>query len=308
MAASARAESSVNGDGPTVEVVDFRRPAKFTREHIWRLGHAHETFCRSAATRLATELRTGVELSVGEIEQVPFGAVVLESTTRSLITTIQVQPVDTRIALLVDLRLALLFVDRLLGGSGEVATEGEPDDPTDLEVAVARKAIAGIVDTLSTTWLDLAGVTLAPGPTTTSTLAPQIVSPSEATLALNLEVRIDGLESRIVLLLPYASMLPILDRLEFRRGEGPPADAETAAALEAAVRRVEVDVRVEVGALELPLREVLALRPGDVLPLRRPAAEGVTVCIGDLPTYVAQPGRDGARKAVQIVRRWGSAG
>jgi len=303
MATSAQAPAS---DSAAVEVqgVDFRRPTKFTREHVRRLEHAHETVCRSLATRLSTELRTTVEVALSEVDQLPYSELVLESQTPALVTTIDVEPVATQFALLFDLRLALFVVERLLGGTGAAVREAAPSDPTDLELAVARRAIAGVVDNLSTTWLDLAGVRLRPGATTTTRLAPQIVSPGEVTLALPLEVSAGQLRGQIVLALPYSSMFPLLERLEYHARDGVPADPATAAALEASLRRVDVEVRVEVGALELTLGELLALAPGDIVPLRRKVEEGVVVCVGDVPTYVGRPGRDGGRKAVQVTGRW----
>jgi flagellar motor switch protein FliM len=61
---------------------------------------------------------------------------------------------------------------------------------------------------------------------------------------------------------------------------------------------------VEAGAVELKVSEVLDMKVGDVVRLRRPADKGVVVYAGDVPTYVASPGRNGNARAVQVRGAW----
>ena len=48
---------------------------------------------------------------------------------------------------------------------------------------------------------------------------------------------------------------------------------------------------------------MLALKPGDVLRFRVPAASGVTLFAGQVPAHRAQPGRNGNWRAVQVAGR-----
>ena len=71
-------------------------------------------------------------------------------------------------------------------------------------------------------------------------------------------------------------------------------------------RRRRRRLRAEVAAIEMPIEEVLALRPGDVVRLgaprrgRRRRSSPTSV-----PVHRAQPGRSGPRRAVQVVERVG---
>ena len=66
-------------------------------------------------------------------------------------------------------------------------------------------------------------------------------------------------------------------------------------------------VRAEVAAVDLPIEEVLALQPGDVLRLDARADDGVTLSPDAVPVHRAQPGRSGGRRAVQMTERLGGA-
>ncbi len=72
-----------------------------------------------------------------------------------------------------------------------------------------------------------------------------------------------------------------------------------------AVGGVDVTVRAEVASVELPIEQVLALQPGDVLRLDAPAEAGVTLYADKVPVHTGKPGRSGSRRAVQVIDRVG---
>ena len=292
---------SLHPDGataPRVREIDFRRPSKFPRELVRYLERAHETFCRSASSRLSAELRTGLELGIAPSEQLPYGTAMAELPDEACIAVLDMQPIGTQVALLFEIPLALRLVDRLLGGAGKTRA-GDYMSLTDVELAVARRAVTSLVEPLSTLWSDLADVELSVASMSTSAVTIQLAPASEPSLLLRVAAGLDHFEAPITLCLPHRSLEPVLNRLA-RAQEGAAADAAAAAAVASAVHGVEVEVRAEVGAVELSVAEVLALREGDVVPLRRSAAGTVVLHADEVPTFVATPGRNGTARAVQI--------
>ncbi len=291
------------GPGPRaarVQAIDFRRPTKFPRELIRRLEHAHDSFCRTASSGLSAELRTSFELSVAGSEQLPYGTAMAEASQDALLAVMGIDPLGTEAALVIELPLALRLVDRLLGGAGK-ARELTARGLTDLEVAVVRRAVASLVEPLSATWHDLAGVRFEVGVMQSSPMSFQLVPPSEPVLIMVLEARIDGLMSPLGLYIPYSAVEPIVDRLEHRHyDDAEHNDPETSGRVRAAVAGVDVELRAEVGAVPMTLRQVLSLDVGDVIRMRRSVTKGVVLHAGDIATHVAAPGRNGNRRAVQI--------
>ena len=98
---------SPHPDAPRVREIDFRRPSKFPRELVRYLERAHETFCRSASSRLSAELRTGLELAMAHSEQLPYGTAMAELPDEACIAVLDMQPIDTQVALLFEIPLAL---------------------------------------------------------------------------------------------------------------------------------------------------------------------------------------------------------
>lgn len=290
---------------PRVREIDFRRPSKFSREQVRRIEVAHENFCQSAGSRLSAELRAELQLAVRGTDQLPYSVVMAEEAPRNaLAIELGIVELETEIVFILDFPLVHLVVARLLGGTGDSATALGRTSLTEIEIAVARRMVNSMVERLSATWQDLAGVTLEVRSIHTSPLTVQVVSPSEPALLLDLSAQLDGHASTITLVVPHASVEPVLDRFVQGHYGAAQADDATRSAMLAAVGRVDLEVSAEVGAVSMPLERVLALRPGDLVNLRRPASKGVVLTVEGRPAYVATPGRNGNVRAVQVRGEW----
>src|SRR3954468_12520756 len=174
-----------------VREVDFRRPNKFTRQQVRRLEHAHDGFCQSASSRLSAELRTELQLSVVGTDQLPYSVVMGEEVPRhSFVSVLRIDNLGTELALILDMPLAQCLVQRLLGGSPHAPGESSPTSLTAVEGAVARRAVASLVESLSSTWMDLAQVSLSMAGTSTNPTQVQLVPSSEPTLILNISAMV----------------------------------------------------------------------------------------------------------------------
>ena len=284
-----------------VREIDFRRPSKFNREQVRRLEVAHETFCQSAASRLSAELRTELQLSVLNTDQLPYSVVIAEEVPKQAHTTVlRIDQLGTEVVLIMEMSLAKALASRLLGGGGEPA----PGNLTPVEMAVARRALESFVDNLSTTWIDLCETSFTIGPTATQPMAVQIVPPSEPTLLLNMSATMGSLVSIVTLVLPHRSVEEIMPRLEQTHYGPSTLDGVARHEIQSAMSGVDIELRAEVGAVQLPLAQVLAMKPGDTIRLKRPASGGVVLHVDDVPAYVANPGRNGNTRAVQVRDAW----
>ena len=290
---------------PRVRDIDFSRPNKFSQDQQRRLERAHEGFCRTASTQLSAELRTPITFELVNSSQLTWSATLAEIPANSLFGIVDAQPIGTRILFAADLALVMRTIERLLGGSG--TTQVARSQLTDIETALARRLFGTLLDPLSLARRELAELTLGLVEIETQASNVQLAPLSEPTFLLAFEARIDGTTSSLWLALPHRAIEPVADRIgstQYREASDDPEAAGTAAAaVRSALAEVEVEVRAEAGALEMTIAEVLALRPGQVLPLGASERSGVTVYAGAHPLLRAKPGRSGGRRAVQVLER-----
>ena len=284
-----------------VRDIDFSRPSKFAQDQQRRLGRAHEGFCRTASQRLSTELLTLIELEVLSIDQLTWSSAVAQIPQPSICAMIECRPLGTQILMSAELALMLRLVERLLGGASNMVMK--PRELTEIEVALVQRVFSTLLEQLSVTWGELAGVSMSLLGLESQIANINLAPPSEPTLMLTVEVKLDRTSSTISLVLPYRSVEPVLPQLS----AGQYGEAEVDGAAQRAVRTslaaVDVEIRAEVASRQMPVDEMLALRPGDILRFRVPAADGVTLCAGHVPAHRAQPGRNGNWRAVQVIGR-----
>ena len=286
-----------------MRAVDFTRPTKFTSEQERRFKRGLEAFCRTASTRLSAELRMPLELEVINTTQLTWSNAHGQIPSGSITALVECAPIGTRMMLSAEPGLVLGAIELLLGGT-DLADIGERR-LTDIDWALARHFYERLLAQMSVIWTDMARVELSVAQLEMHLETAQMVPVSEPTLTLTMEARLNGVSSTLALLLPWSAIAPVADRFAARddaaagRGEGEVENVRRA------VGRVDMTVRAEVAAVELPIEQVLALQPGDVLRLNAPADAGVTVYADKVPVHRGKPGRSGSRRAVQVSGRVG---
>jgi flagellar motor switch protein FliM len=287
-----------------VREIDFSRPSKFTQEQQRRIERAHETFCRSASTQLSAELRTAVELEVLNVAQHTWASSLAEMPQATLYGVVGTEPLETTFLLGVELDAVQMMLTRLLGGVDP--GRGGERAMTEIELSLARRLFGTLLQNLSVTWNELLGLTLTLTGLEPQPQGVQLVMPAgEPCLVVVIEARSEGNSSTLSLVVPYRSIHPVIEKLPSTHQHGEIAlerDPADAVAMEASLAEVATEVRAEVGAIELRIDEVLAIKPGDVLRLGS-AELGVTLYADEVPVRRAKAGRSGSRRAVQVLER-----
>jgi flagellar motor switch protein FliM len=286
-----------------VREIDFSRPSKFAQDQQRRLERAHEAFCRLASQQLSAELLTEIEMDVLGVDQLTWSTAIAQVPQPSLNAIVDVRPLGTQVLMSTELSLLLRLVERLLGGAGTGMMR--PRELTEIEMALVRRVFTTLLEQLTVTWDELVGVNFGLLELESQISTVHLAPPSEPTLVLTLEVKVDKASSTLSLVFPYRSIEQVLPQLSGSQYGEVHIDPSTAGAVRAGVAGVDVEMRAEVASTALPIDQVLALRPGDVLRFRAPASEGVKLFAGHVPAHRARPGRNGNWRAVQIVERLG---
>jgi flagellar motor switch protein FliM len=283
---------------PRLRTVNFERPTKFTADQERRLSRSLESFCRTASTRLSAELRVPIELEVIASSQLTWSSAQAQVPAGSVAAVVDVAPIETRMLLTAELPFVLCGIESLLGAPPDQTPKERR--LTEIDWALARRLFGTMLGQLSLIWQDVAGVELSLGALEGTMENAQVAPFSEATLALTVEARIARTSTTLTLLVPYAAILPVAHAFSQRDGADDVGD-DAGAAIDAALRGVQITMRAEVADTHMSIDQVLALKPGDLVRLDRRADAGVTVFADAVPVHRARPGRSRSRRAVQIL-------
>jgi len=286
-----------------MRAVDFTRPNKFTAEQERRLGRTLEAFCRTASTRLSAELRVPLELELLTTSQLTWANAHTQVPSNSMGAIFVVEPIGTRMLMSAESNLILGVIELLLGGTIEGGVKERR--MTDIDQALARHFFERLLGQLTMIWTDVAGLELKLETVDQHLETAQMVSVSEPTISLMIEARLQGTSAMLGLLIPWSAIAPVADAFAAREDMSGAQNPEHASSVRRAVGNVEMTVRAEVAAVQLPIEAVLGLKEGDLLRLNAPASGGITLYADKVPVHVGRPGRAGSRRAVQVTGKAG---
>lgn len=279
---------------------DFRRPSRFSREHVRALQIVNETFARQFALILSTALHTSCQVTVAAVHQYTGEEYTRTVPNPSLLALLNVDPLPGTGVLQLPMGLVMSVVDRLLGGPGG------PDQPnramSDIEIGLVRTLLERIVHELTYAFEALTPVTPGVAGLESDPLFLQIAAPSEPVIVSEFTMRIGEQPATSTLCLPYSTLKPVLDSLTASQVTHRTADDELAAqAVERQLSGVAVELAVAFREVTVTSSQLLALALGDVLPLGHPVSQPLAVLADGVQVAAAVPGSHGHHLACQIV-------
>jgi flagellar motor switch protein FliM len=199
-------------------------------------------------------------------------------------------------------RLALTIADRLLGGRGHsVKAERYL---TEIEIALIEDVILLLLEEWCAQWK------------TDQELRPVIIghenngrflqtSPKDAiVLALTLETNFGDCSEQIQIGVPYYTIEPVVKRMQARRQKDTAvATTVKRAEWQPAYDRIVIPLRAEWNAMELSVREIAALRVGDVIEMPASICHETRVLLSGAPKFIGTVGLDTDRVAIQLTRK-----
>ncbi len=292
-------------DQRKIKIYDFKRPDKFSKDQIRTVSIMHETFARLTTTSLSAQLRSLVQVHVASVDQLTYEEFIRSIPNPTTMAVIDMDPLKGSAILEIDPAITFSVIDRVFGGQGEGAKFSR--DLTDIEQAVMEGIIVRILGNLRESWSTVIDLRPRLGGIETNPQFAQIVPPSEMVVLVTLETKVGDVEGMMNLCIPYLTIEPIISKLSaqywyssVRRG----TTTENLNILRKRLATVAVTLIAEIGRMELPVKDVMALRPGDIIRLDNTRVnDPMLLKIGNRQKYQCRPGVVGNKIAVQIMKK-----
>jgi flagellar motor switch protein FliM len=293
--------SSVVSD-KTIKLYDFRRPDKFSKEHIRAIQNIHETFARVTASSLSSYLRSTTSVSLSSIEQVVYDEYVHQLSSPTLVNLVELQPLSGRIVVEMNMNLGLAMLDRMMGGPGQATVRR--GELTDIEMALLRSLGATISAGLKDGWTAVADLQPALVETVLNADLVQAALPGDIAALLLFEIHTLGMSGTISICVPHPVIEPLMDRLNtqawFSSSSRKAGAEDDRLKLADGIRGARLPIAVELGATTVTLGELLDVRKGDVIRLDRGVDAELPILAGKRARFHGRPGTLGGNRAIQI--------
>jgi len=171
------------------EPYDFRRPDRIPKDQLRAIHLLHENFARSLASSLSAYLRAYVTVNLVSVEQLSFLEFSQCLPSPTVMISLGMKPYDGNGVLEVNPTLVFPILEMVLGGSGSAPMKVNREI-TEIEQSVLDGIVRIILHDLRDSWRAVSMIAFSVEGHETEPQLLQILAPTEAVVAVSMEVRI----------------------------------------------------------------------------------------------------------------------
>ena len=288
-------------DEKKVKDYDFKRPAKFSKEHLRTLEMIFEHYGRLLSTTLPLYLRKNVQVSVANSETVTYSEFSNALSNPVILGIINFLPLQGTIIMELQANIGFSFIDRMLGGEGTGIDKPRPF--TDIEMPLIEKLITICMQLMVEPWENVIAINPIMERIETNPQFAQVISPTDMIAIVTLNMKIGDTEGLMNICLPYFTLESIMDKLNTKFWFSTMQkhdDDSYGDHLESLVRHVDVPVKAVLGKCNVSVSDFVSLQRGDIIRLDNQVNSELQVYVGDIYKFTALPGTTKDKYAVRI--------
>jgi flagellar motor switch protein FliM len=282
-------------------VYDFRRPTRLSREHIRVLEIASDTLCRQWTTLLTTTLRAVSSAAPAGVVQMTYDEYISTLETPTSLCVLTLDPMPGVGLFEISLPVAMSAIDHLLGGPGG---DSQPVRSfTEIESTLLQGTIDRCLGELGYAFEAVMPIEATVSAIEQSPQFAQAASPSDSFMVLSFDLVIGSAACTASLALPFSDVFAYVEKaLQGNAAGRERTDKEAAArAVTARIHDTRVEVAMTIGPTLVRLSDIVGLSVGDVVTLRHPVSQPLTLTTAGVTFAHAVPGSEGSRKAGLVV-------
>lgn len=289
-----------NGD-KQIKDYDFKRPAKFSKEHLRTLEIIYEHYGRLISTNLPVYLRKNVQAQVASSETVTFSEFTNALSNPVILGIVDFKPLNGNIIIELSPNLGFAMIDRMLGGQGLPLEKSR--DFSEIEMTILQKLMIVCMQLMREPWRNVLEINPVMERIETNPQFAQVIAPSDMIAIVSMNVKIGDAEGFMNICLPYFTLEDIMDKLNTKywfstMQKSDSTDYEEH--IEALVKRIDVPVKAVLGKSQVSVSDFLNLQVGDIIRLDTKVDSELDVFVGNIRKFTALPGSSKDNYAVRV--------
>jgi flagellar motor switch protein FliM len=265
---------------------DFTGQDRIVRARLPTLDIVNQRFARQLRLSVFNMIRRVVEVTANPVQMVKFSEYAASLYVPASLNLVHLHPLKGAALFVLDPKLVCSIVDSFFGGDGRFHTKLEGREFTPTELRVIKLLLEMAFRDAKEAWSPVLGIDVQFMNMEINPHFANIVAPSEVVVVCPFHVEFEGGSGDIHITMPYSMLEPIRELLETPiqsdRGD---TDERWIGSLRGELMNAEVEVSGCLAEVELSMRALSGIRPGDVIPLVLPDevmmfAEGIPLLRG----------------------------
>lgn len=284
-----------------VKDYDFKRPAKFSKEHLRTLEIIYEHYGRLISTNLPLYLRKSVQTTVASSETVTFSEFSNALSNPVILGIIDFKPLNGNVIIELSPNLGFAMIDRMLGGPGVPLDKNR--DFSEIEMTIIEKIMIICMQLMKEPWHNVVDINPIMERIETNAQFAQVIAPSDMIAIVTMNIRVGDTEGFMNICLPYFTLEEVMDKLNTKYWFSTMQKEDTTdyqEYIESLVKRVDVPVKAVLGRSVVSVNEFIGLQPGDVIRLDKTVDSELDIYVGNMKKFTALPGSSKDKYAVRV--------
>lgn len=303
MASGGTSDSKIVQMQKNVKKYDFKRPQKFTKEHMKSLSIMHDNFTKYVSSYLVSVFGIQVKVETMSTEQITFHEFIFSMPNPTTIISFQMPPLLGNIFMSLESSLSMLLLNSLLG-SNDRKNLGVMREFSDIDKKILTQVANEILNTIRVSWEDIIPVepkfiSLETNPSTIQSLGP-----NEPILFVTFKIDIEGIAYYMYTCLPYIAIEKVSDKLnkDYLVKRNTVEESENIKKL---IRKELNSVQIELEAVLdkklISIQDFLSLQNNDIIILNKKFNSPVEIYIEERLVFNGVLGLVGENKGVKIL-------
>ncbi|MFT5788912.1 MAG: flagellar motor switch protein FliM [Shewanella sp.] len=281
---------------------DFSSQDRIVRGRMPTLEIVNERFARHLRISMFNMMRRAAEVSINGVQMLKFGEYVHTLFVPTSLNMVRFSPLKGTALITMEARLVFILVDNFFGGDGRFHAKIEGREFTPTERRIVQLLLKIIFEDYKEAWAPVMDVEFDYLDSEVNPAMANIVSPTEVVVVSSFHIEVDGGGGDFHITMPYSMIEPIRELLDAGvQSDTQDTDMRWSQALRDEIMDVDVGIDATVVEHQLTLRDVLAFKAGDVIPVELP--EYIVLKVEDLPTYRCKMGKTKENLALKICEK-----
>ena len=282
---------------------DFHRADRISQDQMRSIHLMHEYFGRNFASSLSAYLRNFVDVNLVNLEQESYSAFLKNIPDPTMFSSIGMRPLDDNLALEMNPSVVFPMIDLILGGPGLAPSENRT--LTEIEMNIIDGVLRLAMRDLRTAWNPVIDLDLYLEDKGTKAQMFQIVSPAEAVIAIQLELKIGENSGMMNICIPSRVLKQLRSKFDqqwnVRRQKTYGHEEKRIIDL---MKQVPIPLTSEIRNSILTVDDLLKVSVGDVIELKERIEDPIYLCAGGIPKYKGRIILRRGKKAFEILDKF----
>ncbi len=272
---------------------------RITHGRLPMLEVLHQSFIALHRSALTALVKREVQVSLQKIETVKCADYFAALESPACLDLVGIKPLKGSALFSMDPALLYQMVEAYYGGNGRSIARETQRALTPAAQRLGQMLLKQMFADLKKAWAVVAQLEFDTPRHESNPQFVSIASPGDGLLVNRFHVELPGGGGTVDFVMPETMFEPLREAMR-HPGGAPRSDSSVnwPATLREHLGEAVVEVRGVLAETRLSLRELVALKPGDVLSIDAPGA--ALLCVGSVPVYSAKFGISGERNALKL--------